>query len=58
MHRAPHERAKIASDLAEFEPLLRADVDHEIVTTAPVAEVVTALERIAAAVATGAHRSR
>jgi hypothetical protein len=42
------DRAKIASDLAAFEPLLRAGVDHEIVTTAPIAEVVSTLERIAA----------
>lgn len=45
----PVQRAKIASDLAEFEPLLRAGVDHEVVTTAPVAEVVAALEQVAAA---------
>jgi hypothetical protein len=43
------DRAKIASDLAAFEPLLRAGADHEISTTAPVAEVVAALERAAAA---------
>ena len=30
------DRAKIAADLAAFEPLLRATADHEIVTTAPV----------------------
>jgi dephospho-CoA kinase len=44
------DRAKIASDLAEFEPLLRDGADYEIVTTAPVADVVLALERVAAAV--------
>ena len=44
------DRAKIASDLAQFEPLLRAGVDHEIVTTAPVPDVVAALEHIARAV--------
>lgn len=42
------ERAKIAADLDEFEPLLRAGADHEIRTTASVAEVVAALERVAA----------
>jgi hypothetical protein len=46
------DRAKIASDLAAYEPLLRAGADHEIVTTAPVAEVVSALEPGCA------HRSR
>ena len=41
------ERTKIAEDLATFEPLLRASADREIVTTAPVHEVVAALEQIA-----------
>ncbi len=54
----PEDRAKIASDLAEFESLLRAGVDHEIVTTAPVAEVVAALERVAAAADERADGSR
>jgi dephospho-CoA kinase len=43
------DRAKIASDVAAFEPLLRAGADHEIITTAPIAEVVSALEQVAAA---------
>ncbi|MHB8658571.1 MAG: hypothetical protein ACYC91_11555 [Solirubrobacteraceae bacterium] len=43
------DRAKIASDLATYEPLLRAGADHEIVTTAPIAEVVSALEQVASA---------
>ena len=46
----PENRAKIAGDLAAFEPLLRAGADYEIVTTAPLAEVVAALERVAAGV--------
>lgn len=46
----PHDRTKIASDLAMFEPLLRAGADREISTTVPAAEVVTALERIAAGI--------
>jgi broad-specificity NMP kinase len=46
----PEDRAKIARDLAAFEPLLRAGADHEIATTAPVAEVVAELEQVAAAV--------
>ena len=44
----PEDRAKIVSDVAAFEPLLRADADHEIVTTAPVTEVVAKLEQVAA----------
>jgi hypothetical protein len=44
----PEERAKIADDLSKFEPRLRADANHEIRTTAPVADVAAALERIAA----------
>jgi hypothetical protein len=43
----PADRAKIAGDLAEYEPRLRAGADHEIVTTAPIADVVAALERVA-----------
>jgi adenylate kinase family enzyme len=41
------DRAKIAIDLAEYEPVLRAGVGHEITTTWPVTKVVTELERIA-----------
>jgi shikimate kinase len=41
------DRAKIASDLAAYEPLLRAGADYEIVTTAPIAEVASALEQVA-----------
>lgn len=52
------DRAKIARDLAEFEPRLRAGADQEIVTTAPVAEVVTGLERVAAAAGARAGRSQ
>jgi AAA domain len=51
-------RAKIAGDLAAFEPLLRTGVDHEIATTAPVAEVVAALQRVAAPAAGRAHGFR
>lgn len=43
------DRTKIANDLAAFEPLLRAGCDREIVTTAPVDEVVATLEQIASA---------
>jgi dephospho-CoA kinase len=52
----PEERAKIARDLAAFEPPLRAGADYEIMTTAPVAEVVTALEQAAAAADKRAQR--
>jgi hypothetical protein len=52
------DRAKIARDLAAFEPRLRAGADQEIVTTAPAAEVVTALERVAAAAGARAGRSQ
>jgi shikimate kinase len=41
------DRTKISNDLAAFEPLLRASADREIVTTAPIAEVVAALEHVA-----------
>ena len=41
------DRTKIAKDLAAFEPLLRAGADREIVTTAPVPEVVATLEQVA-----------
>jgi hypothetical protein len=54
----PEDRAKIASDLAAFEPLLRAGADHEIVTTAPATEVVAALEQVAAALDDPADRFR
>jgi hypothetical protein len=54
----PEHRARIASDLAEYEPLLRARADHEVVTTASVAEVVAALEQVAAVAAGRARGSR
>lgn len=40
-------RAKMVSDLGAFESLLRAGADHEIVTTAPVTDVVAELEQLA-----------
>lgn len=36
-----------ARDLAASEPLLRARVDHEIVTPAPLADVVSTPKRVA-----------
>lgn len=44
----PQDRAKIASDLASFEPQLRAGAHFEIVTTVPVVAVADQLEEIAA----------
>jgi dephospho-CoA kinase len=41
------DRMKIADDLAAFEPRLRAGADREIVTTAPIPDVVAALEQAA-----------
>ena len=41
------DRARIAADVAAFEPRLRAGAGHEIVTSAPVADVAAELERIA-----------
>jgi RNase adaptor protein for sRNA GlmZ degradation len=43
----PSERAQILRDLAEVEPLLRATATIEIDTSAPLAEVVQRLERLA-----------
>jgi shikimate kinase len=44
---SPEQREKISEDVEVFEPLLRAGADFEIVTTAPVDDVVDELERIA-----------
>jgi hypothetical protein len=41
------DRMKIARDIGAFEPLLCAGATHEIATTAPVSEVVVALEHVA-----------
>ncbi len=41
------DRTKIANDLATFEQMLRAGADREIATTAPISEVVAAVELIA-----------
>ena len=40
------DRTKIASDLAAFEPVLRASADHEIVTTAPISVIVSQVEKL------------
>jgi shikimate kinase len=52
------ERAKIADDVDEVEPLLRAGADHEIRTTAPIEEIITVLERVAAGPGRRAGRIR
>lgn len=54
----PDARAKIAGDLAEFEPLLRAGADHEIDATASVSDVVAALELVATDVGVRTGSSR
>jgi broad-specificity NMP kinase len=41
------DRTKIAKDLTAFERLLRTGADREIVTTAPIPEVVAVLEQVA-----------
>jgi shikimate kinase len=45
----PADRAKITRDLTEYEPLLRAGADHELVSTAAIADLAAALEHIARA---------
>lgn len=42
--RLPEEPARVLDDLRDVEPLLRAVADHEIVTTAPLSEVVAETE--------------
>lgn len=42
----PEELAKILADTAEYEPRLRQRATHEIVTTAPVEDVVTEILKI------------
>lgn len=44
------DRVKISSDLAAFEPVLRSGAGREVVTTAPVPDVVREVEKIAAAI--------
>jgi dephospho-CoA kinase len=41
------ERQRVLDDTAAVEPLLRGLADHEVVTTAPLAEVVTTVLRLA-----------
>lgn len=45
--KSAEERALILEHLADVEPLLRAGATHEIITTAPLAQVVEDLVRIA-----------
>lgn len=46
----PEHRARISNDLRDFEPMVRAGADVEIVSTISPGEVVAALERTASAV--------
>ncbi|MHA3701866.1 AAA family ATPase [Jatrophihabitans sp. YIM 134969] len=45
----PGDRERIAADLADVEPVLRAGATHEVTTTVPLTEVADALETIAGA---------
>ena len=45
--RTAAERARVLADLAEVEPLLRRVAAHEVVTTAPLDDVVTTVLRLA-----------
>lgn len=51
----PEERKRIISDVAEFEPRMRATCTHEIETTQPIENVVAELIRIGAASGAGAR---
>jgi AAA domain-containing protein len=51
------ERARIAEDLAEIEPLLRRTSTHEIDTTRALSDVVAELERIALSAPNGGGRA-
>jgi hypothetical protein len=55
--KSPEERARIAADLAETEPLMRRTATHEIDTTQPLAAVVDQLERIALSAPSGGGRA-
>jgi len=46
--KTPEERARIADDIEQVEPLLRRGASHEIDTRRPLGDVVDELERIAA----------
>jgi dephospho-CoA kinase len=47
--KSAEERQRVLDDTAAVEPLLRGVADHEVVTTAPLAEVVTTILRLAGA---------
>ncbi len=44
--RTPAERGRVLTDLATVEPLLRRAADHEVVTTAPLPEVLAEVLRV------------
>jgi hypothetical protein len=45
--KTPGDRGRIISDTQNIEPLLRQAADHEISTTLPLHDVVTAILRLA-----------
>jgi hypothetical protein len=47
--KSAEERQRVLDDIASVEPLLRGVADHEVVTTAPVDEVVTTVLRLVGA---------
>jgi dephospho-CoA kinase len=47
--KSAEERRRVMADVATVEPLLRGVADHEVVTTAPLDQVVTTVLRLAGA---------
>ena len=47
--KSAEERQRVLDDTATVEPLLRGVADHEVVTTAPLADVVTTVLRLVGA---------
>ena len=47
--KSAEERQRVLHDTATVEPLLRGAADHEVVTTAPLDEVVTTVLRLVGA---------
>jgi dephospho-CoA kinase len=44
--KSPHDVSRFLEDVESVEPLLRRAADHEVVTTAPLEEVVTSILRL------------
>jgi dephospho-CoA kinase len=53
--KTPEEREQIISDVAEFEPRMRATCTHELDATQPIEDIVAELIRIGAASGAGAR---